>query len=279
MGCLKIGEIKKSALKRMNDCYPQTLFVMMIFLSAHLFFAIAEALLIQFYVKRGEVVDIVNMTVPTGLMIGTAIRIVGEFMVLAPINVGTAWWLIHCIRGENNNVAFILICFSNAKIYFRSLLLSFIVSVIKLAMAVPVVLCAYLEYMLLSSFAESSYHGGTYIALGVCCTIVLLCTVLLYIWLIANFCVVNFMFTMNPDEKIFNIIKQSVKAMDRNKMTVVKLVLSFIGWGFSAIFVFPMFFAVPYAALSYAILMDKIIEREISRNTADMFMRNTIARK
>lgn len=279
MGCLKIGEIKKSALKRMNDCYPQTLFVMMIFLSAHLFFAIAEALLIQFYVKRGEVVDIVNMTVPTGLMIGTAIRIVGEFMVLAPINVGTAWWLIHCIRGENNNVAFILICFSNAKIYFRSLLLSFIVSVIKLAMAVPVVLCAYLEYMLLSSFAESSYRGGTYIALGVCCTIVLLCTVLLYIWLIANFCVVNFMFTMNPDEKIFNIIKQSVKAMDRNKMTVVKLVLSFIGWGFSMIFVFPVFFAVPYAALSYAILMDKIIEREISRNTADMFMRNTIARK
>lgn len=279
MSCLKIGEIKKSALKRMNDCYPQTLLVMMIFLSAHLFFAIAEALLIRFYVERGEVVDIVNMTVPTGLMIGTAIRIVGEFMVLAPINVGTAWWLIHCIRGENNNVAFILICFSNAKIYFRSLLLSFIVSVIKLAMAVPVVLCAYLEYMLLSSFSESSYRGGTYIALGVCCTIVLLCTVLLYIWLIANFCVVNFMFTMNPDEKIFNIIKQSVKAMDRSKMTVVKLVLSFIGWGFSMIFVFPVFFAVPYAALSYAILMDKIIEREISRNTADMFMRNTIARK
>ena len=84
---------------------------------------------------------------------------------------------------------------------------------------------------------------------------------------------------MNPDDKILNIIKKSIMAMKYQKAKLIKLVCSFLGWIFTIPFVFPLFFAIPYASLSYAMVVDEIIEKEIRENTDDMFNKKTIARK
>lgn len=263
----------------MNDCFPQILMVMVIFLTTHLIFALAEFILLYFLDARGAEIFQELPSETTIVLITTIVRLFAEFMILSPIVVGTAWWLLHCVRGENTNVGFVLICFSNMKIYFRSLILSFFVGIIKTAMAIPLVLCTYLEYSLINGFTDEGYRGGTYIALIVCCTLVLICLAAMYIWAVADFSLVNFIFTMNPDDKIINIIKKSVTAMKYQKTKLIKLVCSFLGWIFTVPFVFPLFFAVPYASLSYAVTIDEIIEKEIRKNTDDMFNKKTIARK
>lgn len=154
-----------------------------------------------------------------------------------------------------------------------------LIGTIKIVVAIPLILCGYIEYALITAFAYESYRGGTYIALIVCCTLILICIALMYIWIVADFSLVNFIFTMNPDDKIINIIKKSVTAMKYQKARLIKLVCSFLGWIFTVPFVFPLFFAVPYASLSYATLVDEIIEKEIRKNTDDMFNKKTIARK
>ncbi len=276
---MKISEIKKSALKRMNECFPQVLLVMIIYLTAHLIFALAEFIFIQFCDMNKGLVFSEETPIATIIMITTAVRGAIEFMIIAPISVGTAWWLSHCVRGENTNVGFVLICFSNIKIFFRSLLLRLVVVSIKMIMAIPIVLCAYIEYALIASFGTESYRNGTYIALLVCGLLIFICMALIYIWVVADFTLVNFIFTTNPDEKIVTIIKKSVMAMKPNKMKIIKLVCSFLGWIFTAFFVFPLFFAVPYAALSYAVAVNQIMEKELRKNTDDMFNKKSIARK
>lgn len=263
----------------MNDCFPQVLMVMVISLTAHLIFALAEFIFLNFLDIKGAEIFPEMPSETTVILITSVIRTFAEFLVLSPITVGTAWWLLHCVRGENSNVGFILICFSNKKIYFRSLILRLFVWVIKVLVAIPLILCGYIEYALITAFAGESYRGGTYIALIICCTLILICIALMYIWIVADFSLVNFIFTMNPDDKIINIIKKSVTAMKYQKAKLIKLVCSFLGWIFTIPFVFPMFFAIPYASLSYATLVDEIIEKEIRKNTDDMFNKKTIARK
>ncbi len=276
---MKISEIKKSALKRMNECFPQVLLVMIVYLTAHLIFAFAEFIFIQFCNMNQGLIFPEETPLDAIIMITTAVRGIIEFMIIAPISVGTAWWLSHCIRGENTNVGFVLICFSNIKIYFRSVLLRLVVGGIRTVMAIPLVLCGYIGYALVTAFGEESYRNGTYIALLVCCLLIFICMTLIYIWVAADFTLVNFIFTTNPDEKIITIIKKSVTAMKQNKMKIIKLVCSFLGWIFTAFFVFPLFFAVPYAALSYAVAVNQIMEKELRKNTDDMFNKKSIARK
>lgn len=263
----------------MNDCFPQVLMVMVITLTAHLIFALAEFALLNFLDMKGKEIFSEMPSQTTVILITSIIRMFAEFVVLSPITVGTAWWLLHCVRGENTNVGFILICFSNMKIYFRSVILRMLVWTIKLLIAIPLVLCAYIEYALITAFADESYRGGTYIALIICCTLIFICIGLIYIWVVTDFSLVNFIFTMNPDDKMINIIKKSINAMKRQKTKLIKLVCSFLGWIFTIPFVFPLFFAVPYASLSYATVIDEIIEKEIRKNTDDMFNKKTIARK
>lgn len=276
---IKISEIKKSALKRMNECFPQVLMVMIIYLTAHLIFALGEFIFIQFCNMNKGVIFPEETSLVTITLITTVVRGFVEFMIIAPIGVGTAWWLSHCVRGENTNVGFVLICFSNAKIYFRSLVLRLVVGSIKAVMAIPLVLCAYIEYALIIGFGAESYRSGTYIALLVCCSLIFICMALIYLWVVMDFTLVNFVFTMNPDEKIVSIIRKSVVAMKFNRTKIIKLVCSFLGWIFAVFFVFPMFFAIPYAALSYAITVNGIIEKELRKNTDDMFNKKSIARK
>lgn len=263
----------------MNDCFPQVLMIMVISLTAHLIFALAEFALLHFLDIKGSEIFSEIPSETTLILITSIIRMFAEFLVLSPIMVGTAWWLLHCVRGENSNVGFILICFSNMKIYFRSVVMRLLIGTIKIVVAIPLILCGYIEYALITAFADESYRGGTYIALIVCCTLILICIALMYIWIVADFSLVNFIFTMNPDDKIINIIKKSVTAMKYQKARLIKLVCSFLGWIFTVPFVFPLFFAVPYASLSYATLVDEIIEKEIRKNTDDMFNKKTIARK
>ena len=253
--------------------------IMVISLTAHLIFALAEFALLHFLDIKGSEIFSEIPSETTLILITSIIRMFAEFLVLSPIMVGTAWWLLHCVRGENSNVGFILICFSNMKIYFRSVVMRLLIGTIKIVVAIPLILCGYIEYALITAFADESYRGGTYIALIVCCTLILICIALMYIWIVADFSLVNFIFTMNPDDKILNIIKKSIMAMKYQKAKLIKLVCSFLGWIFTIPFVFPLFFAIPYASLSYAMVVDEIIEKEIRENTDDMFNKKTIARK
>ena len=202
----------------MNDCFPQVLMVMVISLTAHLIFALAEFALLHFLDIKGSEIFPEMPSETTVILITSIIRMFAEFLVLSPITVGTAWWLLHCVRGENSNVGFILICFSNMKIYFRSIILRLFIGFIKAVVAIPLVLCGYIEYALITAFADESYRSGTYIALIVCCTLILICIALIYIWVITDFSLVNFIFTMNPDDKIINIIKKSFTAMKYQKI-------------------------------------------------------------
>lgn len=253
--------------------------VMVISLTAHLIFALAEFAFLHFLDIKGSEFFSEIPSETTVILITSIVRMFAEFLVLSPITVGTAWWLLHCVRGENTNVGFILICFSNMKIYFRSVVIRLFIWVIKVVVAIPLILCGYIEYALITAFADESYRSGTYIALIVCCTLIFICMALMYTWVVVDFSLVNFIFTMNPDDKILNIIKKSIMAMKYQKAKLIKLVCSFLGWIFTVPFVFPLFFAVPYASLSYATLVDEIIEKEIRKNTDDMFNKKTIARK
>lgn len=273
---MKIKDIKHSALDRINECYPQTLIVMLIFLGTHFFFTFVEIGAIQLLDALGYESDFVNLNIPTALWIVTAIRVIGEMVIIFPINIGVSWWLIHCARGENNNIKHIFICFSNGHIYLKSLILRMVINLVKLFAAIPGALCAYMLYVLLAAAMESD-DGGRYTALIVCSAILLVCVTVLYAWLLLSLCLVNFLFALNPDKNIFKTISLSVEAMKRHKFEVVRYICSLLGWVLSLIFIIPAFFVLPYAAMGYGKLMDSIIYREININQTELLKKNYVS--
>lgn len=259
---MKIREIKEKALMRLGECFPQTMIVMLLYLSTYMGVVVAQTIALT--VALGG--NITEEKIQSELVTVTVILLITmlvKFLVISPLNIGTTWWLIHSSRGEKNNVGYIFICFKNIKIYIKSILLRAVISLTKLALSAPLMICIYLGGVLHNTAFEDIDNSATYIILGVCSTLILLFMLAFYVWITLGFELCNPLFSLNPDKKISEIISSSITAVKNNRVRLVKLLLSFSGWAVSLIFVVPLFFVIPYFAMSYAVMLNDILTREI----------------
>ena len=259
---MKICDIKQRALGVLGENFSQALIVMLLYLATYFGLTVAEAVAVTATIGGELTKEIINANLPIFFMI-MGIRYIVEFLVISPLNIGTTWWLIHASRGETNNIGHIFICFKNIKIYVKSVLLRAEITMAKILLSIPVIICVYI-LNLLSEFALKDIgNSGNYILLGVCCTLIMIFLIGMVLWITLGFELCNPIFSLDPDRKIREIILASISAMKNNKIKMIKLMLSFIGWFAASVFVVPLFFVIPYFAMSYAVLVNDIMSREL----------------
>ena len=133
----------------------------------------------------------------------------------------------------------------------------------KILLSIPVIICVYILNLLRELALKDIGNSGNYILLGVCCTLIMIFLIGMVLWITLGFELCNPIFSLDPDRKIREIILASISAMKNNKIKMIKLMLSFIGWFAASVFVVPLFFVIPYFAMSYAVLVNDIMSREL----------------
>lgn len=259
---MKIRDIKQRALGVLGENFSQALIVMLLYLATYFGLTVAEAIAVTATIGGELTKEIINANLPIFFMI-MGIRYIVEFFVISPLSIGTTWWLIHASRGETNNIGYIFICFKNIKIYVKSVLLRAEITMAKILLSIPVIICVYILNLLRELALKDIGNSGNYILLGVCCTLIMIFLIVMVLWITLGFELCNPIFSLDPDRKIREIILASISAMKNNKIKMIKLMLSFIGWFAASVFVVPLFFVIPYFAMSYAVLVNDIMSREL----------------
>lgn len=191
------------------------------------------------------------------------VRVLFAFFVTIPIYIGATWWFLHTVKGEKNGLKEVYICFSNIRIYLKSLLLWLSITLCKLIIAIPVVITCYITVKSLHfAYLEAGGYNGKLAVITGCSAALMVCLAFVYIFYSLGFALASYIFVSNPDISVFKCIKISQLLMKSKRMELVKLYLSFTPWIFACALVFPIFFIIPYMYMSVSVFANEIIKSE-----------------
>lgn len=185
---------------------------------------------------------------------------------ITPIYVGVKWWFFHSSRGEINPINSIFIGYSDLRIFFKMLALKTLVFIIKLAVSLPFIICILGISVLLKRINAAGGSNTGAIVLLIFLAILTVCFIVLAVYFSLNYCLVDYIYMLNPDMKIINIITVSTFTMHNNKGKIIKLGLSFLPWLALVIFVFPVFFISAYYTMSFTVLVNNIMKENTTLN-------------
>ena len=258
---MKTKQAKKTALRILSNNWGQAMVVVLVLIIIHVIFTTAETNIYYMLKSNGLVSsqDFKLLSHNKYIILVSIVRYLLEFVLITPAYMGSVWWFLHCVRGQNNSVQTMFVCYSNFNIFVKSLALKLCISLIKLVAFLPVCICAFLQYRLINYALIHGFNNGIFILLSACCGLFSLCLLCFYIIFILRYALVDYIFVLNPDLNVLDIIKASTKKMKNNKALVVKLPLSFLCWIPSALLVFPLIFLLPYYAMSFTVMINSII--------------------
>lgn len=260
---MKNKDIKNRALKMLNNNWGQAVTVILILLVIHIIIIMSGQTVFNYLQYKGEVdkTDFALITKNKYMIIVNIVRLIIGFIVMTPAFFGAQWWFIHCVRGESNNIKSMFMCYENKYIFTKALALKLTIYLLKLVVALPVCILIVLEYRLIKYTLIRGVSNGELVMLIGCCAIFTICTIGFYIIFALRYALADYIFVLNPDLKIGEIIKTSSIKMKDHKTEIIKLVLSFLWWLPSCVLVFPVFFVCPYFVMAFTVMINNIIEK------------------
>lgn len=264
-------EMKKYAMGRLSDSWGLAVIVILTIIVIYIAFMLMEMSIYFFLQSNGtiEASDYRLFPDNNGMIIISVARMILGYLVMVPAMMGAKWWYLHAVRGERNSIHSMFVCYMNPQIYLKTVAVKSIIAVMGIVAALPVLFCAYLIYRLLKDFmgGGDSDHTLTVI-MAFFAAVLLICLSLLYLLFILKFALVDYIYVLNPDLKILDIIRASNRVMKDRRRPLVELVVSFTGWILLCVLIFPALFVVPYFAMSFTVCINRIIEesRILDRN-------------
>ena len=270
---MKTKEIKNQALESLTNNWPRAIAIISIILCMHIIFSFGEAAVYSYLTTVGAVSA--NENIFSGniyLIILSLTRILLGFVIISPAISGAVWWFIHCVKGHNNSVTTLFVCYENNRVYLKTVFLHLVTGLIGLGLFLPSGICVYAAYR----FIQYSYARGANNTMQViiitCFFILTLCFFVLGILISLRFILSNYLFVLNPDLPIKQILSSSFRIMKKYRKDLLVLILSFAGWLIPGFFIFPLFFIVPYYAMSITVFMNRVID-EASQYEEDLLIR------
>lgn len=254
-------EMKKQAMARLSDSWGQAVVIILTIIVIYIAFMLMEMTLYYFLQSKGlaETPDY-RLFPDNGLLIFiSAVRMILGYLVIVPAFIGAKWWYLHAVRGERNSIHSMFVCYKNPRIYFKTIAVESVVAVINTVAALPVLFCAYLIYRLLKDFLSGESNQTIIVIMAFFASVLLVCLSMLYLLFTLKFALVDYIYVLNPDLKIRDIVKASERTMKNWRRPLIELIFSFGGWILLCVLIFPALFVVPYFAMSFTVCINHII--------------------
>lgn len=259
---LRPKDIKKHAMARLSDSWGQAAIIILVIMVIYIFFMLAEMAL--YYVLQGaglaEAADYQLFPRNGWLILISVLRMILGYLVIVPALVGAKWWYLHAVRGEQNGVRSMFVCYLNPHIYFKTVAMKSVVAAINLLAALPVLFCGYLVYRLMRDFLSGENNQTIIVIMAFFASLLMVCLSLLFILFSLKFALVDYLYALNPDLKIRDIIRASERVMKNCRRPLIELIFSFLVWIALCVLIFPVLFVIPYFAMSFTVCINRIIE-------------------
>lgn len=273
----KSGDFKKAAHTALNDCWCECVCIFLVVLGGAIAIALAALLVIQFLYTYGIIENSIMTIFSSGgvkfyCIIAIALLII--CILAIPLKYGISWYYIQALDSRHVPASCFFSCYTNKKQHIRTTLTGLAVMGLRLAVALPVALCIIFTVRLAISAVNSS-SGATFMITFVCCCLVLLIACLLFGYMIysMHFTLVPYIYAMNPEKSVKDIISDSFKIIRRREFDLMEVLFSFTGWLALSLLIFPIIYVAPYMSMTFAAASVKLIkdhcdENDSSENTS-----------
>ena len=175
----------------------------------------------------------------------------GSFLLIIPLELGITRWYYSLSDGISEDILNIFYCFSNRKMFFRSLWLSLNVGVRILLhglryLALPAAGIGFSLWMLRSPTAASSFAGS--LALVLSGALFLLFAVFWLIHIQKYFLAKYYL--LDGQTTVGKAIRSSVHATRGIRDEIFLFQLSFLGWGLCSLLILPLLYVSAYYSMS-----------------------------
>lgn len=192
-----------------------------------------------------------------------------EWILLAPLLLGAAWWYYRLCGGESCEVIDLFDCFSGVKRYFGALWLEANLFVRRLLwtlvfLCVPESVClcgmAILSGKWMAeelSVQVTSIIGGLLLIAG---GVLFFAAAIFSAVFLKRYALARYLYVSEEGCGVRKSIKQSVYFMKNRKSELFVFDLSYIGWLMLCVFIIPAFYVIPYYMASRALYARVLIE-------------------
>lgn len=268
---MKNSEIKKYAIRLLTSNWGQAVAVVLILGVLHVAFVLAEESVLSFLLLKDVFVpaDLKLTALNPYVLLIKAARCTASYLAVTPAYMGGIWWFLRYVRGESNSIRSLFVCYSDGRIYLKTLAVKAVVFFIRSAVLLPLCGIFVLLYRLIRYTMLTGANNAQLVMLIFCLAVFSVCAVCFYVLFMLRYTMVDYIFVLNPDMGIWEIIRLSTQKMKGCQARIIRLILSFAWWVPSFILVFPIFFVVPYYAMSFTVLINDILEEDFPlRRTA-----------
>lgn len=192
----------------------------------------------------------------------------GSFLLIIPLELGITRWYYSLSDGISEDILNIFCCFSNRKMFFRSLWLSLNVGVRILLhglryLALPAAGIGFSLWMLRSPTAASSFAGS--LALVLSGALFLLFAVFWLIHIQKYFLAKYYL--LDGQTTVGKAIRSSVHATRGIRDEIFLFQLSFLGWGLCSLFILPLLYVSAYYSMSAMLYARFLMEDDRRSNS------------
>lgn len=193
---------------------------------------------------------------------------IGSFLLIIPLELGITRWYHALSDGVSEDILNIFWCFSNRKMFFRSLWLSLNVGVRILLQAVcylalPLVGIGFSLWMLRSPTAASSFAGSLALVLSVALLLLFGVFWLIHIqkYFLAKY------YLLDGQTPVREAIRSSVHATRGIRDEIFLFQLSFLGWGICSLLILPLLYVSAYYSMSAMLYARFLMEDDRRSNS------------
>ncbi len=261
---MEIRNIKKRSLDLLYQNWAQPVAIILIVLVFYVSFSFGQSSFLNFLLWRGIIQkgDVALFSTNPYVLVSNALKWLVCFFVLTPVYIGAMWWFLRYANDEKNSINTVFICFSNARIYFKTLLVKVMVTFMRVLAALPACFFAAVSAKLFNITMLKDRGNGLYAALAVCMGLLAVLAAVFFVFVYLRYALAEYIFVINPDMKASQILRLSASKMKGREDTFIKLYLSFLWWAPSLVLVFPAFFVVPYYAMAHTVLAQTLLGKE-----------------
>ncbi len=201
---------------------------------------------------------------PGGYVVSAIMQII-SLIVIVPLSLGVVDWALSLTDGCRKPVGHIFWAYDN-KAFGRSIWMSIVVSVktclFGILVLLPSAVLLTLGYLLPAKETISYAAGQGMIVVG---WVLMVAGVVLSAWFGARYFLTTMLLCDRYYYKVSEAVRLSVRATRGRRWQIVAFELSFLPWFLLCVFVFPVFYVIPYCAVASVLYARFLFEDHLMR--------------
>lgn len=262
MNMKKPSELKKLALEKLTDCWCECIALFLIELGSLTVCILCFLLMVQSLYSHGVIghgVDSIFVKGGIGVYAAFAGMLILFYVLGAPLRYGKKWFFIQTIRGNSVPASCFFTCYMHREHYGRIFLLEAKIALRKLAALAPAAAAGFTAVYIAGRFYKSSGGSGSYTIIIVLLALIFSGMLFLYLYFSMRYFPASYIYALNPKKSTDRIIKESCEAVSGYQGCIYELLVSFSGWLFACIAIFPAMYVMPYMMMTFSLAADDLI--------------------